>query len=75
MIDVDLTVHQRRVAERIIGHPASLTDIQHYIGGAALDRPDIAASFMKKLGKRLEGSWWRLERHRNGFVIWKVTVK
>lgn len=73
--DVDLTVHQRRVAEHIVGRAMSVSDLQHLIGGAARDRPDIAVSFMKKLGKRLEGSWWRLDRRHNGFIIWKVTAK
>lgn len=76
MIDgVDLTIQQRRVAERIMGNPLSLSDIQKLVGGALTDRPDIAYSFMMKLGKRLKGSWWRLERNHEGFAIWKVTAK
>lgn len=75
LASIDLTEHQRRVAEQIVGTPTSLSDIQHMIGGAARDRPDIAGSFMKRLGTRLDGSWWRLERRGNDYAIWKVMTK
>lgn len=75
LASIDLTEHQRRVAEQIVGNPTSLSDIQHMIGGAARDRPDIAGSFMKRLGTRLDGSWWHLERRYGTYAIWRVTAK
>lgn len=59
---IDLTPTQKRVAEALVGNPMSIPDICHLIGGAAINRPDIAGSFMKKLSDRFEGSWWSLER-------------
>lgn len=71
----DLTTHQQRIFELIKGRFLSLDEIAIHIGPAAAGNIGIAGSFMQKLGKRLGGSWWNLERRGMSYGVFMRTVR